>query len=91
MNEETITVTIAHYDPDILGIPGLYHEDGRVSLFCGSPRERLMLPQGAREIITDIYARAAARMQTDLWLKMVHDFEVNHVAHCTERPQRAWP
>lgn len=61
MNEETITVTIARYDPDILGIPGLYHEDGRISLFCGSPRQRLMLPHGAQEIIECISARAAAR------------------------------
>lgn len=77
-NEEMITVTIAYYDPDILGIPGLYYDDGRVALFCGSPRERLMMPPGTRKIITDICARATARQQADLWLKKADEAAWSH-------------
>ena len=61
MKDDLIEIAVGRYQDNILGIPGLWFDDGRVQLFCGSREQRLLLPAPAGEILTDIAARQAAR------------------------------
>lgn len=56
MSENLEKLTVAVFDRDILGLPGLVFDDGRVELFV-ERGNRLRLPAPAGEIIRDIQIR----------------------------------